>query len=89
MTEEHTHEHAEHSAPAKKHTTRKKVVHHKTHAELELDAFLRKMQAVIDADRQALQYSNFNSYNEQQLKALAKKIEKRLRTIELQKTQKV
>jgi hypothetical protein len=89
MTETHTHEHAEHSAPAKKRTTRKKVVHHKTHAELELDAFLRKMQTAINVGQQGLQHSHFHAYNEQQLKALKKKIEKRLRTVELQRTQKV
>jgi hypothetical protein len=77
----------EHKAPAKKRATRKKVVHHKTHAELEIDAFLRKMQTVINVARLGLQHSR--SYNESQLKALEKKIERRLRTVALQKTEKV
>jgi hypothetical protein len=47
----------------------------------------KKMQTVINVARLGLQHSR--SYNESQLKALEKKIERRLRTVALQKTEKV
>jgi hypothetical protein len=69
MTEAHTHEHAEHKAPAKKRVTRKKVIHHKTHAELEIEAFERKLDAIFEG--------TVAVFNSQQVKALYKKIAKR------------
>lgn len=72
MTDAHTHEHAP-KVPAKKRATRKKVVH-LTHAQLEREAFYRKM---IDA-------INARKINSQQVKALARKIIKREATISLQ-----
>lgn len=70
----------EHKAPAKKRVMRKKVVHHKTHAELEIDAYTRKLDAIFNGTRTSFPFG-FASFNEHQVKALYKKIAKRERTV--------
>lgn len=73
MTEAHTHE-PEQKAPAKKRVTRKKVVHHKIHAELEIEAFQRKLDVLIQSV--IYPYAKLN-VNVAQIRALQKKIAKR------------
>ena len=71
----HAHTDAEH-APHKR-ATRKKVVHHKTHRELEISAFQRKLDGLLQWAI-ALNYPyGYARVNTQQIKALRKKIAKR------------
>jgi hypothetical protein len=74
MTEAHTHEHVEHTAPAKKRVTRKKVIHHMTHRQMEIAAMERRLQAAFAPYREKTKI--LANMNLQQIFALQKKIEK-------------
>lgn len=74
MTDAPKHEHVEHKAPAKKRLSSKMVFPRNLHAELERQAFFRKLTDALNSRR---------VINNQQIKALSRKILKREETIRI------